>query len=281
VKPSFLLNHGGDCRFLDLDRGVLIGEDNKRQAAMAMKDGFPLFLSQRFEGPEQPEPPGIGKAWDDPVVSSRLLKTGIFGGAAAAIVFAVLAAGNPLALFAGATAFLVGTPAPQDDTGTSTPIIQSTAGAEALPPIANGAPTREDIAAALKAADQRQAQIDQPPAEALLNQFRDWAAEQDARTDVQPAQPVQDIQSQPEQDAPAPLAQNTPAQIQPVHRHRQVRRMQNARAEIRAEQDHRVRTLRRENARGQGQPQQDPQAQGQPVQFFQPPSFLQSLGFRN
>jgi hypothetical protein len=256
---------------------------------MAMKDGFPLFFSQRFEEPEQPERPGIGKAWDEPVVSSRLLKTGIFGGAAAAIVFAVLAAGNPLALFEGATAFLVGAPAPQDDTATSTPIIQSTAGAEALPPTANGSPTREDIAAALKAADQRQAQVDQPPAEPLLNQFQDWAAEQDARTEVQPAQPVQDVQSQPEQDAPAQLAQNAPAQlaenapaqIRPVHRHRQVRRVQNARAEIRAEQDHRVRTLRRENARGQGQPQQDPQAQGQPVQFFQPPSFLQSLGLRN
>src|SRR6266481_6589227 len=101
---------------------------------MATKDDFPpddpipLFLSNHAEEPEQP---GIGKAWDRAAISSRILTTSILVVTAAAIVFAILV-GNPIALLANATASLVSTSASQDDTQ-SMPTIQSTADAQALP----------------------------------------------------------------------------------------------------------------------------------------------------
>ena len=109
---------------------------------MATKEDFPLdvplplFLSDHAEEPEQP---GIGKAWDRAAVSSRNLKTSILVVTAAVIVFAILSVGNPIVLFANATASLVGTTAPQSGTGQSTPTIQSTASAQALPPPQAGA----------------------------------------------------------------------------------------------------------------------------------------------
>jgi hypothetical protein len=62
--------------------------------------------------------------------------------------------------------------------------VESTAGAQALPPTATDAPTRDEIAAAFKTAYQSQTEIDQPTAEALFKQFQAWAAEQDARAQV-------------------------------------------------------------------------------------------------
>jgi hypothetical protein len=162
--------------------------------SMATKDGFPtddpipLFLSDHAEEPEQP---GIGKAWDRAVISSRILKTSILAVTATAIVFAILLVGNPIALFASATASLVGISAPQSGTGQSTPAIQSTASAQALPPAARDAPTRDEIAAAFKTAHQSQTEIRQPPAEALFKQFQAWAAEQNARAQVRPVQKQQ------------------------------------------------------------------------------------------
>jgi hypothetical protein len=179
----------------------------RRTPSMATKDGFPpdypipLFLSDQAEEPEQP---GIGKAWDRAVNSSRILKTSILVVTAAAIVFAILSVGNPIVLFANATASLVGTSAPQSGTGqqfqawaakrdarAQTPTIQSTAGAQAVPPTARDAPTRDEIAAAFRTATQDQTEISQPPAEALFKQFQAWAAEQDARAEVRPVQKQQ------------------------------------------------------------------------------------------
>src|SRR6267378_5197933 len=91
-----------------------------RHQLMATNDPIPLFLSDLSEEPEQA---GILKAWDRAVIASRILKIGILIVTAAAIVFAVLSMGNPSALFANATAFLVGTSAPQDGTGQSIPTI--------------------------------------------------------------------------------------------------------------------------------------------------------------
>ncbi len=115
---------------------------------MATKDDFPLddplplFLSNHAEEPEQQ--PGIGKAWDRAV----LVVT------AAAIVFAALFVGNPLAIFANSTASLVATSALQDGTTQSMPVIQSTADAQA--PTAREVPTGDEIAAAFKTAYQSQ-----------------------------------------------------------------------------------------------------------------------------
>src|SRR6202035_3843740 len=108
--------------------------------------------------------------------------------AAAAIDFAILSVGNPVALFANVKASLVDLSALRPGTGPSTPTIQSTAGAQALPPTARDAPPRDEMTAALEPADQSQAEIRQPSAETLLKQFQAWAAEQDARAQVRPMQ---------------------------------------------------------------------------------------------
>jgi hypothetical protein len=185
-----------------------LGESGYRRTPwMATKDGFPpgypipLFLSGQAEEPEQP---GIGQAWGRAVISSRILKASISVVTAAAIVFAILSVVDPIALFANATASLLGTSAPQSgtdqlfqawaakqDARAQTPTIQSSAGAHALPPTTRDAPTRDEIAAAFKTATQDQTEISQPPAEALFKQFEAWAAEQDARAQVRPVRTQQ------------------------------------------------------------------------------------------
>jgi hypothetical protein len=231
---------------------------------------LPLFLCENADELEQA---GIEQAWDRAVVSSRILKTSIL--VVTATVIAILWVGNPVALFGNITASLVDISAWQPGTG-QTPANQSTAGAEALPATARGAPTREDIAAALEPTDQKQTEIGQPPAEALLNQFQAWAADEDARAlVVQPAQDAraQDGSAQPVQDAPAQVVQDAPAQVRPIQKRRHVRRVQNARAEIRPERHPRAKVRREENARVQVAPLQDPRAQDQSVQNAQAPSF--------
>jgi hypothetical protein len=169
---------------------------------------------------------------NDPVI----LKTSVLVATAAAIVFAILSVGNPLVLFVNATASRFATSAPQDGTGQSMPIVQSTAGAQALPPTASEAATGNEIAAAFKAAYDSQTEIRQPPAEALLNQFRAWAAEEDLRAPDRPVQPVQPVQ-----DTEAQVVQK-PRPVQPVQnaRRAEVRPMKNARAKVRREQNARA-----------------------------------------
>jgi hypothetical protein len=228
---------------------------------MATNDLIPLFLSDHTEEPEQP---GIGKAWDRAVISSRILKTSILVVTAAAIVFAILSVGNPLVLFVNATASRFATSAPQDGTGQSMPIVQSTTGAQALPPTASEAPTGNEIAAAFKTAYDSQTEIPQPPAEALLNQFQAWAAEEDARAQGRTVQPVQDAQP-----------------VRPMQKHRRVRHVQNARPELRPVQNPRAKVRREQNARVQVRPAQDARAQDQSVQNAQAPSSQQSFGWRD
>src|SRR3984893_8894043 len=109
---------------------------------MATKDGLPvdqpvpLFLSDQTEEPEQP---GIGKAWDRAAISSRILTTSILVVTAGASVLGNLS-GNPAALLANATASLVGASWSQDHTR-SMPTIHSTPPAQALPPPPREAPT--------------------------------------------------------------------------------------------------------------------------------------------
>jgi hypothetical protein len=243
---------------------------------MATKDSVPLFLSEHAENSEQPD---IEKAWDMAVISSRILRASIFSVMAAAIVFAILSMGNPVLLFANATAFLVATSAPQEGTDNSTPIIQSTAGAQALPPTASEAPTGDETAAPFETADQKQTEIRQPPAETLLSQFQAWAANEDARAEVRAVPSVQDAQPRPVQDAQSQPVQDARPQIRPVQRHRQLRRVQDARAEIRAAKNLRAKVRHKHYARVQARPVQDAQAQQQPIP--EAPSFLQSLGLRD
>ena len=217
---------------------------------METNDPIPLFLSNPIEIPEQT---ASLRPWERAVTASRILTTGIWFVTAAAIVFAVLSVRNPLALFENATASLFGTSAPQDGTGQSMPMIQSTADTQPLPPTASEAPTDDEIATNLKTADQSQTDISQPSAEALLNQSQAWA--EDARVQVRPVQPVQDPQAQ--------VVQTAPEHIRPVQKQQQVRPVQ------RAKIVKNVRAKVVKNARVQVRPEQNAQAQDQSVQNAQ------------
>jgi hypothetical protein len=208
---------------------------------------IPLFLSDHTEEPEQSV---IGKAWHRAAISSLILKTSILVVTAAAIVFAIRLVGNPLVLFTNATASLVATSAPQDG-ARSMPTIQSTADAQALPPTASEAPTGEEIAAASNTAYQSHTENPRPAADGLFKEYKAWAAEEDARTQVRPVQ-------------------NARAEVRPA-RNARAKVVKNARAQVGREQ----------NVRVQVRPVQNTQAQAQPVQNAQPPWLLQSLGGHN
>jgi hypothetical protein len=219
-------------------------------------DLVPLFPSDYAE---EPDVAGILRAWDRADIASRILKTSILFVTAGAIVFAVLSAGNPLVLFAKARASLIGTSAPQDGTGQLAPIIQSTADRQVLPPTARDVPKGDEMASPREAADQSQTEIRQQPAEDLLKQLQAWAAEEDARAKVEPLQSVEPVQSvesvkpvepvQPARDSRTRVAQDSGPQVRHVQRHRPIRPLQNARAEIRPAQNARAKARLAKNAR--------------------------------
>jgi hypothetical protein len=251
---------------------------------MVTKDGFqpdrsPIFLSEYDEEIGQPD---IGKALDRAIISSRILKASIWAVTVTAIGIAILSVADPVALVENVTATWVDKSAPQPDAEPSTPTIQSIAATQDSPPTTTDAPTRDEIAAAPEPADQRQAEIGQPltdaqpltenepVTEALFKQFQAWAAEEETRAQVKPVQA-----------APVQVAQDAPAQVRRMKKHRRVRSVQNARAEIRPQRNHRAKVPEEQDARAQVPPVADPRAQDPSVQNAQTPSLLQSLGFRN
>jgi hypothetical protein len=262
---------------------------------MATNDGFqpdrsPIFLSEHAEETEQPD---IGRAWDIATISSRILKTSILAVAVTAIGIAVLSIGNPVTLVANVTDWWVDKPALQPEADPSTATIQTIASTQDLPPTTTDAPPRNEIAAAVEPADQSrvevgqsqagqsqaetnqpltQAETNQPLTEELFKQFQAWAAEEETRAQAGPAQSVQ---------APTVrVMQDAPTRVRPVKKHRQVRAVQNARAEIRPQRNHRARVREEQDSRGQVPPVPDPRAQDPSMQNAQPPSLLQSLGLR-
>jgi hypothetical protein len=154
-------------------------------------DRLPLFLSDPAEEPEQS---GINK-----VVSSDIFRKVVLVFAAAAVVFAAVSVGN-LILFASVTASQVSTPVAVDGSAHSVPAIQSTASAEALP----GTAPSDELLAAFKSALESEAEVDPPRAEALLNQFQAWAAEEDAQAPAGTARPVQNDRTNIVQKTPFP-----------------------------------------------------------------------------
>jgi hypothetical protein len=232
----------------------------------------PLLLA------DEPDEQGIGKAWDRAVVSSRVLTASILVATATAIGIAILSVGNRVTLLADVTASQVDKSALQLGADQLTPTIQSTADAQALPPTAKDAPTRDEIAAASEPVGQNQTEKNEVP-EALFRQFQASAAEKD--TQAQVGQPIQETSGRVAQHVPAQVAENGPASVRPMQRHRHVRAVQNARAEIRPVQN--PRKLRREqNARLQTPPAQRARAQDQSAQNAQAaPWLLQALGWRN
>jgi hypothetical protein len=257
---------------------------------MTTNDGFqpdrsPIFLSGHAEEPAQPD---IGKAWDVATISSRILRTSIVAATVTAIGIAVLSFGNPVALVANVTDWWADKPALQPEADPSTSSIQTIASTQDLPTATDAAP-RNEIVAAVEPADQsrpevgqsqtetgqsqadtsqNQADVGQPLTEALFKQFQAWAAAEETRAQAGATQPVQ-----------ASRVPDAPVRVRPVKKHRQVRSMQNARAEIRPQRNHRARVRQEQDA--QVAPVPDPRAPDPSVQNAQSPSFLQSLGLRN
>ena len=182
---------------------------------MATRDRFspsnplPLVISDHAEEAEQ-----SGKAWDA-IISSRIAKMVVSVFMAAAIVFAIVIAGNPIVLFV--TAPEVSTSAPRDK-GQSMPAILSTASAQALPPAVGAAPRADELLAAFKTAFESKI-VDQPRDEALFDQFQAWAAEEDAPAQARSPQPIQDARAQVAQKVRVqPLPKPRPVQAQKTAR---------------------------------------------------------------
>lgn len=301
---------------------------------MPMEDGFnpdhalPLFLADR------PERQGI-QACDRAVISSRVFKASILIAAATATAIVVLSVGGPVTLVAAVTASLVGNSGPQpgsdqpDSTTQSTAdapasiqptanarglsqptanapgLSQLTADAQALPPVGNAAPPRDEITAS-GPAGKDQAETSQPSSEVLFRQFQTWAAEQDAQANIRPVQPVQDAPTHVAQNAPTQVAENAsvPHRLMQKHRHvlpvhnalaemrtqnfrKKVRRVQSARVEHPPTQSAQAKRPPRANhrptqiARANRPPIQNAQTQSQAAQNAQAPSFLSIFGQRN
>jgi hypothetical protein len=122
-------------------------------------DPVPLFLSGQVEESKRP---ALRKTKDKGVMSSLPLKTTVLVASAAVIVFSVLAVENPLTLFANAKASLISISA--GPLSPSTPAIQAAVEVRTVPVAVKEAPTRDEIAAAFRAAHQSQPEIiRQPP----------------------------------------------------------------------------------------------------------------------
>jgi hypothetical protein len=192
---------------------------------------------------------------------------------------------------------------------------EATASEKASEPSASQPPADNNVTAPVKTADQGQPDSGQATTADLLGRFQAWAARDNAQAEAQPAQPapaqpataqpaqetvletVQVTQAKPVQADPAagPVqAENARAEIEPVPNRPSVRRVKQARAEVRARQDHeddykqaqkqahRARLRREQDARLQAQRAQDIREQERPaVQYTRTPSFLESLGLRD
>ncbi len=126
-------------------------------------DPAPLFLSRQVDESRRP---GLGRSWDKVILSSLTLKTSALAALAAVIVFSVSSVENPLTLFANAKASLIGLSIGPSNASPSKATVQSTVDARTLLVTAKEAPTRDEIAAAFKAAHQSQPEVRQPAAAA-------------------------------------------------------------------------------------------------------------------
>lgn len=146
------------------------------------EDRMPLFLSGDAD---EPVPRSFGSGGQNQrntvIVWPRIFKAAILAASAAGIAFAIVSVGNPLALFADAKALLPNAAADQSgaaqksdplsaaavqmaNAGPSTPVSPPAIAVQPLPPAPKV--TRDDIALALRAAQQTQTQPDPPPAAA-------------------------------------------------------------------------------------------------------------------
>jgi hypothetical protein len=234
------------------------------------EDPLPLFLSG------EPEPHAAAGPQDRAVVRSRVLVASILVVAGTAIGIGILPTGNSVRLFADVMASMMDKSALQPGTDQWRSPIQSSELAEDLLSSAKDAPTRDEIAAALKSAHQHQIENETGEHEALFREFQAWAAAKDAQGTVGLAQPVQDAPGVLVQDGPAQVAENARAPLQPMKKNSHKER--SARAEIRALRHALRKKVRSEQTAGGAK---TAQAQEQSVENAQAPSFLQMFGWRN
>jgi len=201
-------------------------------------DSAPLFLAGPLDEAEQS---GLSK-----VVSSEAFKKGVLIFGAAATVFAVVWVVKAI-LFAGGTTSEATRSAPRYSGSPSAPVMQSTlsasdvsassnsapsdstssSSAQALPAAPTGATAAGDqLLAAFKAAVENKpavenkADADQPGADAVLNQFKAWATEEDAQAPARQALPPQIAPVETVQDARAEAVQTPRSEIVPLPKRR-------------------------------------------------------------
>lgn len=155
--PIDLDEFGSQLRSYRAPRSVATRED------YLPEDPAPLFLSDYAD---DPRPPAFGSARNRGVISRRPIRTSIVLLAAAVTCYAVLSIKNPFPVFANATATLMGISDTQPAPVPPAPVPQSAARVQPSP---STAPTRDEIAAALKTAHQTlaPAEIRQPVAAAV------------------------------------------------------------------------------------------------------------------
>ena len=166
-----------DSQFMAYGSSPSTAEDDYRFS----EEPMPLFLSQ---GDEEPRPRRFGSGGEmlqeRAIVWPRVIKAALVAGSVAAIAVGILTVGNPLALFADAKASLpdvtadqtgslqtlASPPPPAAPTQTAnagpTPVLPSTAGVRATAQAPKV--TRDDIALALRSAQQNQGQVQPDPA---------------------------------------------------------------------------------------------------------------------
>jgi hypothetical protein len=150
--PIDLDEFGSRLRSYRAPRSVSTRED------FPPEDPAPLFLSDYAD---DFSPPAFGSARNRGVISRRPIRTSIMLLAAAVTCYAVLSIRNPFPVFANATAMLMGISDAQSVPVPPAPAPQSAARVQPSPLTA---PTRDEIAAALKTAHQTlaPAEIRQP-----------------------------------------------------------------------------------------------------------------------
>jgi hypothetical protein len=250
-----------------------------------MKDDFdldhplPIFLSSHADEPEQRRSSRVlkaGIAITTVATVSAIASTTVVTVSAIAIT---LTLGNPVKVFAVATAPFADISAPRHVIEQTTSAIQSTADtsvtrsivdAQVSAQAADAAPTHDEVAAAHELVVQSQMGNDEPQSDALFKQFQAWATKKDTRAQ-NTVQPVQ--------VALAQVAENSSASERPVQKQRKTRSLLNARAEMRHIRKHRATVDRDQTAQMPAGPALDARAQEQSEQSDRAPSFVQSFGW--
>ena len=222
--------------------------------------------------------------------SILLLNAGVLITTTALISIAItLSWGNPLRIFTGTSAPAIEASSVQPDTAQSAATLQATAVTRGLPPAATGSPTPDESPATVDSADQKQADSG-APAGALLGQFEAWAARQDGRAQDGEAQVEPSVEAQiepkveprpetqvervrPAEDASPRSSQETQAPVRSVQRHRTIRSVQNARAQMRSARKPAPTVRRARPTQAEARPAQDARAPEQPGQSAAPGSF--------